>query len=66
MRAPTNPVLVNCVGTGVLDRPLIQRNLRTVREAGPYNDNLKFARQTRICNVKTERVIRSVLGVIRN
>jgi hypothetical protein len=24
------------VGTGVPDRPLIQHNLRTVREAGPY------------------------------
>ena len=34
--APTNPVSVNCVGTGVLDRPLTQQNLRTVREAGPY------------------------------
>ena len=36
MRAPTNPVSINYVGTGVLDRPLIQRNLRMVREAGPY------------------------------
>ena len=34
--APTNPVSINCVGTGVLDRPLTQQNLRTVREAGPY------------------------------
>ena len=46
MRAPTNPVLVNCVGTGVLDRPLIQRNLRTVREAGPYEH------RDRLCEIK--------------
>ena len=46
MRAPTNPVLVNYVGTGVLDRPLIQRNLRTVREAGPYEHRV------RLCKIK--------------
>ena len=36
MRAPTNPVSINCVGTGVLDRTITQQNPRTVREAGPY------------------------------
>ena len=46
MRAPTNPVLVNCVGTGVLDRPLTKRNLRTVREAGPYGH------RDRLCEIK--------------
>ena len=44
--APTSPVSINCVGTGVLDRPLIQRNLRTVREAGPY------AHRNRLCEIK--------------
>ena len=44
--ASTNPVSVNCVGTGVLDRPLIQRNLRTVQEAGPY------AHRVRLCKNK--------------
>ena len=44
--APTNPVSINCVGTGVLDRPLIQRNLRTVREAGPYEHRV------RLCEIK--------------
>ena len=44
--APTNPVLVNCVGTGVLDRPLTKRNLRTVREAGPYEHRV------RLCKIK--------------
>ena len=33
-----NPIGI--VGTGVLDRPLIQRNLRTVREAGPYEHRI--------------------------
>ena len=46
MRAPTNPVSVNCVGTGVLDRPLPQQNLRTVREAGPY------VHRDRLCEIK--------------
>ena len=46
MRAPTNPVSINHVGTGVLDRPLIQRNLRTVREAGPYEHRV------RLCEIK--------------
>ena len=46
MRAPTNLVSINHVGTGVLDRPLIQRNLRTVREAGPY------AHRDRLCEIK--------------
>ena len=46
MRAPTNPVSINYVGTGVLDRPLIQRNLRMVREAGPY------AHRVRLCEIK--------------
>ena len=46
MRAPTNLVSVNCVGTGVLDRPLTQQNLRTVREAGPY------AHRDRLCKIK--------------
>ena len=44
--APTNPASVNCVGTGVLDRPLIQRNLRTVREVGPY------AHRDGLCEIK--------------
>ena len=44
--APTNPVSINCVGTGVLDRPLIQQNLRTVREADPY------AHRDRLCEIK--------------
>ena len=44
--APTNPVSINHVGTGVLDRPLIQRNLRTVREAGPYE------LRDRLCEIK--------------
>ena len=44
--APTNSVSINHVGTGVLDRPLIQRNLRTVREAGPY------AHRDRLCEIK--------------
>ena len=46
MRAPTNPVLVNYVGTGVLDRPLTQQNLRMVREAHPY------AHRVRLCEIK--------------
>ena len=46
MRAPTNPVLVSCVGTGVLDRPLIQQNLRMVREAHPYEHRV------RLCEIK--------------
>ncbi len=46
MRAPTNPVSVNCVGTGVLDHPLTQQNLRTVREAGPY------VHRDRLCEIK--------------
>ena len=54
MRAPTNPVSVNCVGTGVLDRPLIQRNLRTVLEAGPY------ARRDRLCKIKEPHKLKSV------
>ena len=45
MRAPTNPVLVNYVGTGVLDRPLTQQNLRMVREAHPY------AHRVRLCEI---------------
>ena len=40
--APTNLVSVNCVGTGVLDRPLTQQHLRTVREAGPYEHREGF------------------------
>ena len=44
--APTNPVSVIRVGTGVLDRPLIQRNLRTVREAGPYEHRVS------LCEIK--------------
>ena len=44
MRAPTNPVLVNCVGTGVLDRPLTKRNLRTVREADPYEHRVSLCK----------------------
>ena len=46
MRAPTDLVSINHVGTGVLDRPLIQRNLRTVREAGPYEH------RDRLCEIK--------------
>ena len=46
MRAPTNPVSINCVGTGVLDRPLPHQNLRTVREAGPYEHRV------RLCKIK--------------
>ena len=45
MRAPTNLVPVNCVGTGVLDRPLTQQNLRMVREAHPY------AHRVRLCEI---------------
>ena len=32
------------VGTGVLDRPLTQQNLRTVREAGPYTHKCNCAK----------------------
>ena len=39
-----NPIGI--VGTGVLDRPLIQQNLRTVREAGPYTHRV------RLCKIK--------------
>ena len=46
MRAPTDLVSINCVGTGVLDRPLTQQNLRTVREAGPYEHRV------RLCKIK--------------
>ena len=46
MRAPTNPVSINYVGTGVLGRPLSQRNLRTVLEAGPYEHRV------RLCKIK--------------
>ena len=35
-----NPIGI--VGTGVLDRPLIQQNLRTVREAGPYTHRVRL------------------------
>ena len=45
MRAPTNPVSINHVGTGVLDRPLTKRNLRTVREAVPY------AHRDKLCEI---------------
>ena len=41
--ASTNPVSVNCVGTGVLDRPLIQQNLRMVREAHPYKHIVRLS-----------------------
>ena len=44
--APTNPVSINCVGTGVLDRPLTQQSLRTVQEAGPYEHRV------RLCKIK--------------
>ena len=44
--APTNLISINCVGTGVLDRPLTQQNLRTVREAGPYEHRV------RLCKIK--------------
>ncbi|MEE0982016.1 MAG: hypothetical protein U0K91_10040, partial [Acutalibacteraceae bacterium] len=44
--APTNPVSINHVGTGVLDRPLTQQNLRTVREVGPYEHRV------RLCKIK--------------
>ena len=44
--APTNLVSVNCVGTGVLDRPLTQQNLRTVRKAGSYTF------RDRLCEIK--------------
>ena len=42
------------VGTGVLDRPLTQQNLRTVREAGPYafkirSNKIKSSLQHRNC-----------------
>ena len=43
MRAPTNPASVNCVGTGVLDRPLTQQNLRMVREAHPYKNRVRLS-----------------------
>ena len=46
MRAPTNPVSINHVGTGVLDRPLTQQNLRMVREAHPYEHRI------RLCKIK--------------
>ena len=39
-----NPIGI--VGTGVLDRPLIQQNLRTVREASPYTHRV------RLCEIK--------------
>ena len=39
-----NPIGI--VGSGVLDRPLIQQNLRTVREAGPYTHRI------RLCEIK--------------
>ena len=42
--APTNPVPINCVGTGVLDRPITQQNLRTVREAGPYEHRVSLCK----------------------
>ena len=44
--SPTNSVSINHVGTGVLDRPLIQRNLWTVREAHPYENRIK------LCEIK--------------
>ena len=37
--------VVNYVGTGVLDRPLTQQNLRMVREAHPY------AHRVRLCEI---------------
>ncbi len=46
MRAPTGLVSINHVGTGVFDRPLTQPNLRTVREAGPYEHRV------RLCEIK--------------
>ena len=39
-----NPIGI--VGTGVLARPLIQQNLRTVREAHPY------AHRVGLCEIK--------------
>ena len=47
MRAPTNPVSINCVGTGVLDRLLIQQNLRMVRETHPYEHRIQYLHLTR-------------------
>ena len=44
--APANLISINCVGTGVLDRPLPHQNLRTVREAGPYEH------RDRSCEIK--------------
>ena len=51
-----NPIGI--VGTGVLDRPLSQRNLRTVREAGPYEHRV------RLCKIKELYKPEFVEGVI--